>query len=313
MGADEHAETDAERAEDATSEADAAFDHDVVVVGGGPTGCSLGVFTGRYGLDTVVFDRGRSSLRQCAYLENYLGFPGGIDVDTLYGLMHDHAEAAGCDVVSEHVAEVRRDGTGYAVTTSDGRTATARRVVAAARYGGDCLEPLGDESMFVTQERDGETRKRFDREYPDDDGRTPFDGLYVAAPVPGANVQAIRSAGHGARVARTVIADVRREQGYPEPLAAHWDWMRRDAELAGDDPDRDDWREWFDDRVPEDCDVDEARLRELREADIDRRLSTYLSEEDVEERTRDAHERLAEHLEAGDDGEGRSVEQSPGR
>lgn len=51
------------------------FDYDVVIVGGGPAGCSAGVFTGRYGLDTVIFDRGRSSLRRCAYLENYLGFP----------------------------------------------------------------------------------------------------------------------------------------------------------------------------------------------------------------------------------------------
>lgn len=47
---------------------------DVVIVGGGPAGCSAGVFCAREGLDTVIFDRGRSSLQRCAHLENYLGF-----------------------------------------------------------------------------------------------------------------------------------------------------------------------------------------------------------------------------------------------
>ncbi|WP_396612688.1 NAD(P)/FAD-dependent oxidoreductase [Haloferax sp. S1W] len=281
---------------DETTESQAEFDHDVVIVGGGPAGCSAGVFTGRYGLDTVIFDRGRSSLRRCAYLENYLGFPAGIDIDTLYGLMHDHAEEAGCELVSDLVEAVDENETGFTVTTQEGRTVTARRVVAAARYGGAYLKPLGDDSMFIQYEYEGEERERFNRDYPDQDGRTPFEGLYVVAPVTDINAQAIISAGHGARVARTVISDVRRDQGYPDEIAGHWDWMRRAAELEGD---RDDWREWFDDRVPDDCDLSEEKLRELREADIDRRLSTYLSEEEVEARTARGHERLAEHLDVG--------------
>ena len=57
--------------------------HDVVIVGGGPAGCSAGVFCAREGLDTVMFDRGRSSIQRCAHLENFLGFPKGIDIDTL--------------------------------------------------------------------------------------------------------------------------------------------------------------------------------------------------------------------------------------
>lgn len=224
---------DAERSEGtatttATDPETAAFDYDVAIVGGGPTGCSAGVFTGRYGLDTVAFDRGRSSLQRCAYLENYLGFPGGVDVETFYGLIHDHVEAAGCDLVPalvEAVEPAGGDGTetadaagpGFEVTTQDGETVTARRVVAAARYGGDFLEPLDDDEMFVTYEYDGETRTKFDRDYADIEGRTAIDGLYVAAPVSEVNVQAIMSAGQGARVGRSVITDHRLERGIPRP------------------------------------------------------------------------------------------------
>ena len=293
--------------------ADAAgFDYDVAIVGGGPTGSSAGVFTGRYGLDTVVFDRGRSSLQRCAYLENYLGFPGGVDVETFYGLIHDHVEAAGCDLVSELVEAVEPAGDdasetadaddadatrpGFAVTTQCGETVTARRVVAAARYGGDFLEPLGDEEMFVTYEHDGETRTKFDRDYADVEGRTPIDGLYVAAPVSEVNVQAIMSAGQGARVGRSVITDYRLERGYPEDLARHWDWLRPEAELADEAAARDDWRERFDGRVPDDCDLSEERLRELREADVERQREMYVSEETVEVRAEKGRERLAGHL-----------------
>jgi choline dehydrogenase-like flavoprotein len=273
-------------------------EYDVVIVGGGPAGCSAGVFTARYGLNTIIFDRGRSSIQRCAHLENYLGFPAGIDIDTLYGLMHDHAEITGCELVPELVEAVHREGDegGFVIETQEGRTVTTRRVVAAARYGGEYLRPLDDETMFETDEYDGEEHERFDREYPDHDGRTPIDGLYVAAPAGDAEAQAIISAGQGARVARTLLADVRRDRGYPDEVADHWDWVRREAELEDEWADRERWREWFAQRIPNDCSFDDDQLVELREAEIDRRLATYISTEEIEERTARGHRRLAERL-----------------
>ena len=68
-----------------TTRADSGFDHDIVIVGGDPAGCSAGVFTARYGLDTHIFDDGRSPIQRCAFLKNYLGSPAGIDIEPLYG------------------------------------------------------------------------------------------------------------------------------------------------------------------------------------------------------------------------------------
>lgn len=294
---------------------DAAVDRDVAVVGGGPAGCAAGVFTARYGLDTVVFDRGNASLRQCAHLENYLGFPGGIDVDTFYDLMYDHAETAGCDVVPELVECVERvepaqwagrdalaesgdraRPPAFALETASGRRATARRVVAATRYGGEYLRPLDGDAMFrsIDGADEGTVDERFDPDYADPDGRTPVDGLYVAAPAGERNAQAIVSAGHAATVARSVLADHRRERGYPDPVADHWDWLRRDSDRS--DGWRDRWREWFDDRIPDDHEVDPRRLEALREADVERRADAYLSTEEIERRRERAHDRLLEHL-----------------
>ncbi|QLC35321.1 NAD(P)/FAD-dependent oxidoreductase (plasmid) [Halarchaeum sp. CBA1220] len=273
------------------------FDRDVVVVGGGPAGCSAAVFTARYGLDTVVFDRGNASLRRCAYLENYLGFPAGIDIETFYGLLHEHVAEAGADLVADLVETVTRDGDGFAVETQDGRALTARRVVAATRYDGDYLRALGDaDAMFESHEHDGETHEHFDRDYPDADGRTPIDGVYVASPTSTADAQAIMAAGQGARTARTLLADVRRERGFPDAVADHYDWVRREADLSGEWTERDTWREWFAERTPDDVDVEEDGLVELREREIDRRLDAYRDDEALAAAAERGQRRLLAHV-----------------
>ncbi|MFC6766068.1 FAD-dependent oxidoreductase [Natrinema soli] len=282
-----------------TARAETPFDHDVVVVGGGPAGCAAGVFTARYGLDTVIFDRGRSSIQRCAYLENYLGFPAGIDVETLYGLLHDHAEEAGCEIGSDLVESLERvdDGEGFLISPQEGEPVTARRVIAATRYDGEYMRGLDDETaMFETHEHDGEEHEHFDKGYAESDGTTPVDGLFVASPYGETGYQASMAAGRGTRVGITVVEDVRREAGYPDAVANYYDWMRREAELDGEWSDRDRWRTYFDDRVPDDHDLEADRLAEIREREIDRRLETYLADDEIERRIERGHERLLEHI-----------------
>ena len=135
-----------------------SYEYDVAVVGGGPAGSSATVFCTREGLSTVVFDRGRSPLKRCAHLENYPGFPAGIDVETLYDLFHDQAERAGCEIADGLVESLDRrdDGAGFVVALQDRQPVTARRVVAATRYDGSYMRGLGDDDeMFETTEHDG--------------------------------------------------------------------------------------------------------------------------------------------------------------
>ena len=306
-------ETDPSGTDASETDASSGKTRDVAIVGGGPAGCSAGVFAARYGLDAVIFDRGRSSIRRCGYLENYLGFPAGVDVDTFYELIHDHAEEAGCELVPDLVERVERvergGGSEFRLETQEGRVLTARRVVAAAKYDADYLRPLGEaEAMFETREHGGEEHERFDRDYPDDDGRTPIEGLYVAGPLAGVGDQAIIAAGHGAQVARNLIEDGRRGRGYWDGVAEHYDWVRRKEELSEEWRDRDRWREWVDDNAPEDVEVTDEEYERIREREIDARLSTYVEREEIERRSERGRRRLAEYLNAeirnADDGEG---------
>ncbi|AHG00037.1 thioredoxin reductase [Halostagnicola larsenii XH-48] len=275
------------------------FDYDVVIVGGGPAGCSAGIFAARYGLETVIFDRGRSSIQRCAHLENYLGFPTGIDIETLYALMHDHAEVAGCEHVSDLVESVTPtgDGDGFTVELEEGEHVTTRRLIAATRYGGAYLRGLDDENaMFESYEYDGEERERFNKEYAETDGTTPVDRLYVASPSTESDSQAIVAAGRGARTGITVVEDVRREQGYPDPVANYYDWVRREEELEDEWRDRDRWEQYFDDRMPDDHDLEEADRLEIREREIDRRLEQYIDRSDRKRRRIRGQERLLEYV-----------------
>ncbi|WP_123537774.1 NAD(P)/FAD-dependent oxidoreductase [Halosimplex salinum] len=290
---------------DRSVDTDSTDRYDAVVVGCGPAGAAAGVFLARYGLDTAVFDRGSASLDRCAFLGNYPGFPAGIDIETFQTLLREHARETGCLLVDDLVESVERAPVGdedgdstapFAVETQDDRRVLADRVVAATRYDGEYLRPLGGDAMFETHEHGGEEHEHFDPDYSDTDGRTPVDGLYVASPAGQRDVQAVVAAGRGAHVARTLLEDRRAERGYPTDLARHYDWVRPDSEFEGEWGDRERWREWFDERVPDDHETGDERLADLREEYIDDAFETHRSPEEVADLTDRAHRELLEHL-----------------
>lgn len=273
---------------------------DVVVVGGGPAGSAAALYTAQYGLDTVVFDRGKSALSRCAYLENYLGFPWGVDIQSFYELIHEHVEEAGGTVVSDMVLSVdEREAGGFRVETQEGRTVDADRVVAATTYDRDYLEGLDDEDeMFEShQHGDGDVHEHVSLDYVDEEGRAPVDGLYVAGAQVGRGTQALTAAGNGMEVGTAVVVDVRRDQGYWEKVAAHrsWNWPRSTVDHDWDDEEA--WNERFrKHRVPADHDIDPDRLREVREKDVKHMKTSYMDRKEAERREERAKRRWAERL-----------------
>jgi alkyl hydroperoxide reductase subunit AhpF len=263
-------------------------DHDVVVVGGGPAGCSAAVFTARYGLDTLVLDTGHSSLRQCAFVENYPGFPGGIDVDTFYALLHAHVERVGGEIVREMATDL--DGTegAYRVETRDGEY-TADRVVAASTYDVSYLETVLGEH-FLSE--GGETW--LDPELPGERGETPVDGLWLAGPVAGVESQIAVAVGHGARVGVALVESYRRtEEGIWDGSASYTDWVVKRGRYAGDE-----WLDeatgWHLDAAPDD--LDEAVARERARDLAERQQDQQIDEAEVDRRTERAHRRLLDHV-----------------
>jgi len=197
--------------------------YDVAIVGGGPAGCAGGVFCSRAGLDTVVVSNGRSTLQKCAFVENYLGFPVGIEPRSLLNLLERHAREAGCTMVEGSVASAAVDKEGF-VLTLDQESITSDLLLAASWSDSDYLEALGVE----TEPESG--RGSVSVVPTDDQGETNVDGVYAAGRITDTHHQAIVNAGDGARVALEIVKKVDPEF-YNDWIAPEGYYERYDREV----------------------------------------------------------------------------------
>ncbi len=195
------ADTSADETADADTEAKATADGtDVLVVGGGVAGLTAGMFTARAGLETLVVRAGESILRRNAHLENYPGFPAGVNPRTLLDTTEEQAERAGCTVREGTVTAITEseEGEGFDVAVGGDSLQTRFAVVATKNDTGflDGIEDLG----IVA--RGSKTYVDADAE-----GRTDVEGLYAAGRVAEQPHQTVVAAGHAATVALALVED----------------------------------------------------------------------------------------------------------
>lgn len=254
-----------------------AVEADVLVVGGGVAGLTAGLFTARAGLDTLVVNHGESILRRNAHLENFPGFPAGVNPRLFVDLLEAQVDRNGCERLSGRVTELGRDNGQFVATVAD--TSTTRAVKKSETDGqrvtGETELHRADvdhvtagavvaASWSDTTYLDGldvELRTAGSKQYlqPDAAGRTTVDGLYAAGRLAEQYHQAIVSAGHGAQVGITVVHDA--------DVPFYHDWVTTEG--------------YFTDRgreVPPGCEeIDEAE-RQLRERESLQTMQEYFAE-----------------------------------
>jgi len=170
----------------------------VIVVGGGVAGLTAGMFTARHGKETLVIDAGDSILRRNAHLENFPGFPAGVNPRLLLDMLAEQADNAGCERLPAEVREVKQRQDGFAVETAEGDRHHSEYVVAATKNTTDYLDGIDGVGIINRGKTFVDTDER---------GRTGVDGLYAAGRLTEKPHQAIVSAGHGAEVAITLLED----------------------------------------------------------------------------------------------------------
>ncbi|UPM42187.1 NAD(P)-binding protein [Halocatena salina] len=263
-------------------------EYDVAIVGGGASGLAAAVFTARYGFETVVFDRGPSAIHRCYSIGNYLGFLG-IDPAAFLELGRAHAQYEGSEIVDDFVVSVERDADtdGFRLRTQDGCDLTASSVIAASAYNADYLSELdgGEFHESGTHPVDCEEAT----------GRTAIDGLYVAGWLSGSPHQVLISAGHGARVAKSLIEDRRLANGFWEEVAQYWDWQVEGG-TYGDESWRQHIDDWVEETIPDDKSISEERRERVTEAVTEERLDFQLSDAEREQRMADGTTLLREHV-----------------
>ena len=97
--------------------------YDLIVVGGGPAGLSTALYATREGIETLVVESsaigGQAGVTE--RIDNYLGFPEGVEGARLADDMRAHAERFGAEMLpAQTIAEVRADGSYRTVITESG-------------------------------------------------------------------------------------------------------------------------------------------------------------------------------------------------
>ena len=233
---------------------------DVCIVGGGVAGLAASIFTARAGLDTLVIDGGESILARNASLENYPGFPDGVDARRYLQLCREQASNAGAEFELGRVthAEPVTEGAleeGFVLETEGGEPLETRRILAASWPNSDYLEPLDVGRM-----------QRGNKHFVnvDEGGRTAVDGVYAAGRIADEPHQTVVAAGHGAKAALAVL--------YDADIGFYHDWVVPEGYFTGRDRD-----------VPPGCEeIDDEERRERDERARETMLEAFAEPVDEE-------------------------------
>ena len=125
---------------------------DVVIIGGGPAGCTCALYTSRSNLKTVILDKNPSvgALAITHQIANYPGVPVDISGDKLLTLMREQAVQYGTDYRRAQVFGIDVSGEWKMVYTPEG-TFKAKALVLASGAMAD-LHHSREKLIFLAKE-----------------------------------------------------------------------------------------------------------------------------------------------------------------
>lgn len=122
----------------------------LIIIGSGPAGYTAAIYAGRAGLSPLLLEGNQpgGQLTTTTLVENFPGFPEGIDANELMDNMRSQAEHFGTEIWSSSVERTDFSKQPYQLWTDDRRELTADSLIiatgASARYLG-----LDDEQKYM--------------------------------------------------------------------------------------------------------------------------------------------------------------------
>ena len=107
--------------------------YDVIIIGAGPAGCTAAVYCGRAELKAAMFERFApgGQMATTTEIENYPGFPNGVDAVQLAMDMSAQAERFGTETVYDDAVALREEKGLKIITAASGEEYSAKAVILA--------------------------------------------------------------------------------------------------------------------------------------------------------------------------------------
>jgi len=123
--------------------------YDVIIIGGGPAGLTAGLYTSRAKLKTLLLERMimGGQVMTTTKVENYPGFPGGIDGPDLMMRFQEHCQEFGLEVTTGEVQGLVDNGDLKTLTVDD-KEVQARCVIITTGAEPSKLGVEGEDSFI---------------------------------------------------------------------------------------------------------------------------------------------------------------------
>ncbi len=124
--------------------------YDVLIVGSGPAGLTAGIYTTRANLTTLMLAGAKwgGQLMLTTEVENYPGFPGGIEGPMLMRDMRAQAEKHGTIVVDANFVSADYSKRPFVVQDSNGDSYTTKSIIIATGADTKWLEVPGEQAQI---------------------------------------------------------------------------------------------------------------------------------------------------------------------
>lgn len=125
--------------------------YDVLIIGAGPAGLTAGIYAARANLKSMIFGTHYDSqLAKAGIVENYPGFPDGLQGLEISELIYTQAKKWGCEVLTSNAKKLEKNENGlFNVITADDKRFTGYSLVLATGAYYRKLNVPGEEELFL--------------------------------------------------------------------------------------------------------------------------------------------------------------------